>query len=136
MSWVIDASVGFAWVHPDQATAETDLLLQAVTEGVEVAVPALWFLEIANTLLVLQRRKRLTLAEKRTAVELLSSFNFTVDDEAPKAAFHKTLELAEKHGLSVYDATYLELALRRKLGLASRDSALLAAARKSGVKVL
>ncbi len=136
MSWVIDASVGLAWAHPDQASSETDQLLDEVTEGAEVVVPSLWHLEIANTLLVLQRRKKLTPAEKRTAVELLSSFNFTVDDEAPKAAFHKTLELAEKHGLSVYDATYLELALRRRLGLASRDSALLAAAKKSGVKVL
>jgi len=96
----------------------------------------LWFAEIANSLLVLQRRKKLTAAERKAALDILSRMSFTIDEEAGKAAFAKTSELAEKYDLSVYDATYLEVALRRKLPLASRDGALNTAARKSGLKVL
>lgn len=55
--WLIDSSVGLAWVHQDQATPETDQLLAEVESGISVVVPGLWFLEIANGLLVLQRRK-------------------------------------------------------------------------------
>ena len=132
--WVIDASIGFAWVHPDQATPETDQLLQDVEAGAALVVPALWFAEVANGLLVLQRRKRLTAAERKAALETLAGLNMATDDEAGRAAFGKTSELAEKHGLSIYDAVYLEVALRRKMALASRDEALLAAARRCGIK--
>lgn len=134
--WVIDSSVGFAWVHPQQATSETDRLLDEVGQGATVVVPVLWFIEMANGLLVLQRRKKLTPAERKSALRMLSELNLVVDDEAAQTAFKKTSELAEKHGLTVYDATYLEVALRRKLSLASRDEALREAAKRNGIKVL
>lgn len=134
--WLIDASVGLAWVHQDQATAETDRLLEEVEAGTSVVVPSLWFLEIANGLLVLQRRKKLTGAERKSALEALARLNLTVDEEAGRAAFQQTSELAEKHGLTIYDATYLEVALRRKLALASRDTNLREAAKRCGLKVL
>jgi predicted nucleic acid-binding protein len=135
-AWVIDSSVGFAWIHPNQATPETEHLLEAVEEGATIVVPVLWFAEIANSLLVLQRRKKLTAEERKAALDILSKMSFTIDEEAGRAAFAKTSELAEKYGLTVYDATYLEVALRRKLPLASRDDALNSAARKCGLKVL
>ena len=135
-AWVIDASVGFAWVHPDQATLETDKLLKEVESGATVVVPGLWFLEIANGLLVLQRRKKLTAEDRKSALATLARLNPAVDEESNKAVFQKTSELAEKHGLTVYDATYLELALRRKLPLASRDEPLRAVAKKCGLRVL
>jgi predicted nucleic acid-binding protein len=91
---------------------------------------------MANGLLVLQRRKKLTAAERKLALETLLKLNFTVDDDTGKAAFGKTSELAERYDLSIYDATYLELAIRRKLPLASRDEALAAAAKKAGIKTL
>lgn len=135
-SFVIDSSVGFAWVHPAQATVETDKLLQEVEAGAVVVVPELWFLEMANGLLMLQRRKKLTAAERKGALDTLAALNLTVDTEGGKAAFNRTSDLAEKHGLTVYDAAYFELALRRKLPLASRDGSLLRAAKNSGVKTL
>jgi predicted nucleic acid-binding protein len=135
-SFVVDASVGFAWVYEDQATPETDLLLNELAAGAVAVVPARWFLEVANVLLAAQRRHRLTPAQKRTALEELGAMQFMVDDEAARAAFGKTSDLAEKYGLTVYDAHYLEVALRRKLPLASRDDALRQAARRCGVKVL
>jgi predicted nucleic acid-binding protein len=135
-AWVIDSSAAFAWIYPSQSTDATDRLLEEVENGAGIVVPVLWFTEIANSLLVLQKRKKLTHAERKTALETLSKLTFTADDEAPRAAFTKTSDLAERYNLTVFDATYLEFALRQKLPLASRDDALNAAAKKAGVKIL
>jgi predicted nucleic acid-binding protein len=134
-AFVVDASVGFAWVYPSQASAETDALLEDVAAGAVVVSPALWFLEVANGLLAAQRRKLLTASERKSALEMLSGLRVTMDEDSGHAAFHQTSTLAEKYGLSVYDAAYLEVALRRRLPLGSRDGALRSAAKRCGVKV-
>jgi len=135
-SFVVDASVGFAWVYQDQATPETTKLLQDIGSGATAVVPSLWFLEMANVLLVAQRRQRLTVTQRKATLEKLTAMQFTVDEEAARNAFGKISELAEGHGLTIYDATYLEVALRRKLALASRDEALRGAAKRCGLKLL
>jgi len=135
-SFIVDASVGFAWVYQGQATPETDRLLNEVAAGVTVVVPALWYLEMSNVLLIAQRRHRLTTIQRKAALEKLAAMQFTVDEEGTRHAFGKTSELAEKYGLTIYDATYLELALRRSLPLASRDEALKIAAKQCGLKIL
>jgi predicted nucleic acid-binding protein len=135
-SFIVDASVGFAWVDQGQATPETDHLLNEVAAGATVIVPALWFLEMSNVLLIAQRRRRLTAGQRKAAMEKLTAMQLTVDEAGSRNAFGKTSELAEKYGLTIYDATYLELALRRSLPLASRDEALKNAAKQCGLKAL
>jgi len=135
-SFVVDASVAFAWIHPNQATDATNKLLSEVEEGAVIVVPPLWFSEVANSLLVLQRRKKLTLEERRVALETLLKLTLTVDEEPGKVAFGRTSEIAEQCNLTVYDATYLEVCLRRKLALATRDDGLAVAAKKAGVKLI
>jgi len=135
-SFIVDASVGFAWVYQGQATLETDRLLNEVAAGATVVVPALWYLEMSNVLLIAQRRRRLTAIQRKAALEKLAAMQFMVDEEGTRHAFGKTSDLAEKHGLTIYDATYLELALRRSLPLASRDEALTNAAKQCGLKTL
>jgi predicted nucleic acid-binding protein len=134
--FVVDASVGFAWVYDGQASPETAKLLEEVASGRPVVVPSLWFLEVANVLLVAQRRQRITVTQRRAALGQLGGLQLVRDDEAGCNAFGKISDLAERHGLTVYDATYLELAARRKLPLASRDEPLRQAARRCGVAVL
>jgi predicted nucleic acid-binding protein len=134
--FIVDASVGFAWVYQGQATPETDHLLNEVAAGATVIVPALWFLEMSNVLLIAQRRHRLTAGQRKAAMEKLAAMQLTVDEEGFRNAFGKTSELAEKYGLTIYDATYLELALRRSLPLASRYEALKNAAKQCGLKAL
>jgi predicted nucleic acid-binding protein len=131
--FVVDASVGFAWVYQGQATPETDQWLNDVAAGATVTVPTLWYLEMANVLLIAQRRHRLTAIQRKAALERLSAMQFRVDEEGTRHAFGKTSELAEKYGLTIYDAIYLELAWRRSLALATRDEALKTAAKKCGV---
>ena len=132
---VIDASIALAWVHPSQATNQTAELLTDVENGSKLVVPSLWFLETANALLVLERRKKLTKAERTKALARLAALNVTCDELGYTAVFARVSELASKHGLSVYDACYLELSTRRKLPLASLDTALLSAATREGAKL-
>lgn len=135
-SFVADSSIGLAWVHPSQATELTPRLLAGVEAGATVHVPSLWPMEIGNALLVAVRRKLMTDSQRRSALSLLSRLNVQVDAETASLAWTAISDLAAKYTLSVYDASYLELALRKRLPLASRDEPLRAAARKSGVKVL
>ncbi len=133
-SFVVDASVGFGWIYQEQATPESDQLLNEVAAGASVIVPALWLLEMANVLMMAQRRRRLTASQRKAAIEKLTAIQLTIDEEGSRRAFGEISALAEKHGLTIYDATYLELALRRSLPLASRDETLKNAAKRCGLK--
>lgn len=134
--FVVDASIGIAWVHPARATKQSDALLDAIATGAVVWAPALWPLETANALLVLMRRGKLNEEERLAALTALAQLALRVDHEMAAHAFGKLSELAERHGLSVYDAAYLELATRKKLPLACKDGPLRGAAKRSRVKLL
>ena len=131
--FVADASVAIAWVHPAQATPETDAMLDHLAAGDSLVVPALWPLEVANALTVLRRRRKLTLDEARTAIEIIRELPAVIDHEAAAIAFTRLVELATRHELTIYDATYIELATRRQLPLASNDARMKQAAIRSGV---
>ncbi len=132
-SFVADASVAIGWVHPSQSTADTAATLTAIAEGATLEVPALWPLEVANALTVLERRGKLTARERQMALGWMRGLRLRVDHEAAGVAFSRLSELASTYRLSVYDATYLELAHRRNLPLACRDESLRKAAKKCGV---
>ena len=134
--FVVDASVAIAWVHPGQATDQTAASLRAVFNGAPVFVPALWSLEVANALLVLERRGKLASDERKTALGALKRLSVRVDHEMSSIAFTELSALAKRHTLSVYDAVYLELAQRQGLPLACKDGPLLAAASRCGVEVV
>jgi uncharacterized protein (TIGR03382 family) len=132
---VADASVAIGWVHPAQATVQTDAMLDALGEGATLDVPALWPLEVANALVVLQRRRKLTQYEREAGLAFLRGLPIRVDHEMAALAFSHLSELASAHQLSVYDAAYLELAQRRKLRLACKDGSLRKAARRAGISL-
>lgn len=134
-AFVVDASVAVAWIHPGQATPQTDEMLDAIAEGTVIEVPALWPLEVANALAVLVRRGKLTDAERQTALAWLRVLPLRVDHEMAGLAFSTLSSLAAKYQLSVYDAAYLELAHRRKLSLCCKDGPLRKAAVRHGVAV-
>ena len=134
--FVVDASISIAWVHPAQATTQSQALLEAIAAGAVVRAPALWSLETANALLVLTRRRKLREAERVNALTVLAQLAVVLDHETAALAFGKLSDLATRHGLSVYDAAYLELALRRKLPIACKDGPLRTAAKRARVKLL
>jgi predicted nucleic acid-binding protein len=127
---VVDASISAAWFLPDEATPLTEAALQATALG-DVWVPALWLLEIGNLLLSAQRRKRITDTKRRELVAAASALRLRVDREP--VSMVELDALAALHDLTSYDAAYLELALRRKLPLATQDQALLRAMGSAGV---
>ncbi|HEX7137712.1 MAG TPA: type II toxin-antitoxin system VapC family toxin [Vicinamibacterales bacterium] len=134
-AFVADASVAVGWVHPAQATAQTAAMLDAIAGGALLEVPALWPLEVANALMVLVRRRKLTKEEREIALGWLRVLPLRVDHEMSSLAFSRLSELAATHHLSVYDAAYLELAQRRNLVLGCNDEPLRKAATRCGVQV-
>lgn len=132
-TFVVDASVAIAWVHPAQATRQTAAMLEAIADGATVEVPALWSLEVANALLVLVRRRKLADEERQAGLGWLRGLRVRVDHEMSALAFSRLGELATAYQLSVYDAAYLELAQRRSLLLGCKVGPLCTAARRAGV---
>lgn len=132
-AFIADASVAVGWVHPAQATRQTAAMLDAIADGATLEVPALWPLEVANALLVLVRRRKLTEDERQTGLGWLRGLRLRIDHEMGPLAFSRLSELAAAHQLSVYDAAYLELAQRRTLVLGCKDGPLRKAAKHAGV---
>ena len=131
--WVIDASVTMPWFFPDEATPFTEGLLDALGDQVLWA-PTLWVLECTNVLQSAQRRRRIDANRRAEIAGELSELPVRLDPQTPD--FVGLDRLASTHGLSAYDAAYLELALRRSLVLVSLDDRLIAAARALGHPVL
>lgn len=134
-SFVVDSSVAMAWCFQDEGTPITDRLLDRMrTEA--AAVPDRWHLEIANVLVLAERKNRISPAQVAEFISLIERFDLVVDHEGPGRAFTHLLSLCGSHGLTSYDAVYLELALRLQLPLCSLACGLCAAARAVGVEVL
>jgi predicted nucleic acid-binding protein len=132
---VLDPSVVLAWAYADEGTPATAQVLDLVAQSGAV-VPAIWHLEVANALQQGLRRGRIDKADRDAALFDLIDLDIEVDSETSVHAWTATLALAGAHGLTVYDAAYLELARRRNLRLASLDRELRAAAEAVGVGLL
>lgn len=135
MRFVLDCSIVMAWCFDDEADDYADKVLELVTKN-EALVPSIWPLEVANVLLVGERKKRLTKADSSRFIELLSAQPIVVDMETPEKALGDTLSLARDYGLSSYDASYLELSMRHGIPLATSDRSLRKAAEKCGIRLL
>jgi predicted nucleic acid-binding protein len=132
---VIDCSVAIAWLMPDERTAAVDRALDLTAEHGAV-VPAHWRLEVANALIVAERRRRIAPAFRRDCLAALSALAIKVDARTDEQCWTAGLALAQQMKLTIYDAAYLELALRLGLPLATLDDALRAAARRRRVELL
>ena len=130
--FVIDSSVAIAWCFPDELDDYSQSVLDALATQAAI-VPDLWHLEVANTLLVGERRKRSTQANTFRWMAFLASLPISVDDHTHFHAFGDITTLGRSHNLSAYDAAYLELAMRRDVPLATLDDKLKAAAKVVGV---
>lgn len=131
----MDNSVTMAWCFEDESTPYTEAVLDRVRETGAVA-PAIWPLEVANAVLVGERRQRLTLARTTRFVQFVRSLPITVDTMDLASVLGPVLTLGREHGLSSYDAAYLELAMREGLPLATQDARLSAAAERVGVSLV
>lgn len=131
MVFVLDCSIAMSWVFRDEATSATDRLRDVLADN-RALVPALWATEIANALLVATRRRRIATKEWPELRMQLDALPIDVDSISTARAWGPVLDLAAAHDLTAYDATYLELAMRRGLPLATLDRDLRTAARAEG----
>ena len=135
MTSVIDASLAISWFFADEQTPLSMNLLRQVS-ATGAVVPSLWRLEIASALQTGIKRKRIDATYRDAAIQKLLSLPIETDPDTNDYAWTSTLRLADIHQISVYDASYLELALRRGLPLATRDDQLAAAASSAGAILL
>jgi len=132
MIFVLDASISAAWALPDESSAlADDLLTLAQADG--AVAPSLWWYEIRNILLVAERRKRILATDADAFLRSLARMAITVQEPPGGPA---VLRLARLHQLSVYDAAYLELAIRAGLPLGTLDRDLARAAKQENVVAL
>jgi predicted nucleic acid-binding protein len=131
-AFVLDGSVALAWCFPDEKAPYPQSVLDSLALA-QAFVPSLWHLEMGNCLLVGERRKRSSQADTVNWIAFLNSLPITLDDQTITRALSDILNLARAHNLSVYDAAYLDLAIRLGLPLASLDEPLKAAAKAVGV---
>ncbi|MCC2666086.1 MAG: putative PilT protein domain protein [Gammaproteobacteria bacterium] len=134
MQFVLDNSVTMRWLFGDGSPSDQTYAKQVLASIAEasVLVPGVWGLEVANV--VVRAEKKFGLAEARSAefVHALQQMHIQVDPEASIHSLGDTLQLARRYNLSAYDASYLELALREGLPLATLDEGLISALKKAG----
>jgi predicted nucleic acid-binding protein len=125
--FVVDASYAAAWCFDDEATAATDRMFRrAAASG--IVVPSIWKFEIANLIRSAERRQRLTQAQSDFRLTALATLVVLDDESSQDRTWTDVLALARAHVLTVYDAAYVELALRLRLPLATRDKVMAEAA--------
>lgn len=134
-AFVLDSSVALSWYLPRQQTARTDALMHRMADEGAITT-SLWPIEVANVLLIYERRGQLTTADRIGAITFYNSAPIERDEQTETRAWTTVYDLALAQKLTVYDAGYLELALRAGLPLATLDSDLVRAATKLGVPVL
>jgi predicted nucleic acid-binding protein len=132
----VDASVALCWYFEDQKTAYTEAVFDCLARGDEALVPALWPLEVVNSLVVAARQKTIGAAQLETFVRDLKELPVEVDIEGIERAYSSIVRLSQQHQLSSYDAAYLDLAVTESLPLATLDKNLRAAAKRAGVELL
>ena len=133
--FVVDNSVVMSWCFKDQANPYADSILERLTDAVAY-VPSVWALEVVNVLLSAERKKFMREADSVHFLSLLSQLPIIVEYESPEKAMKDLLGLARAHNLSSYDASYLDLAMRKGLPLATLDEKLRKAAANTNVVTL
>ena len=134
-SFVIDNSVVMSWCFKDEISQYADGVLDLLQESTAF-VPSIWPLEVVNVLIVAERKKRLRQADSVRFITLLSQLPIIVEYERTGTIMNDLLVLARANNLSSYDASYLDLSMRRGLPIATMDTRLIKAAKKSNVPVI
>lgn len=133
---VLDCSITITWILPDEAVTEKADEILSSLDGRHVKVPTIWPLEVANVLCLAERQKKLSALEIAEFKEFLSALPISVDNSTSLRAMGSVYTLAKIEQLTIYDATYLEIAMREGLPLATFDKALKKAAHRNGVSLL
>lgn len=134
-TFVIDNSVVMSWCFEDESSNYADKVLEKLTQAGAV-VPSIWPLEVVNVLLVAERKNRLSEADSIRFLTLISELPIILEEKQPKLMMEEILALARASNLSSYDASYLYLAMRKGIPIATVDTKLIEAAKRIDVPIL
>ena len=132
---VLDNSVSAAWCFSDETNSYTEGVFQTVVKDGGAVAPALWPIELANALVVAERRRRITIEQREAFLKNLADLDIEIQPLTTDQIFRQGIGLATLHRLSVYDATYLEIAIQQQVPLATQDEDLIRAAKDVGVVI-
>lgn len=132
--FVLDCSLTMTWCFEDELTEYTKSVLRALDSS-EALVPALWPLEVANVLVLSEKRSRITRAQMARFLSVLGALPIKTQEVITISKVEDIMLISRQEGLTAYDATYLELAMRAGLPLATLDEKLKQAAKRVGVKL-
>ncbi len=135
MSIVVDCSIALSWYLPDESNSAANEVLDLVSFN-GAFIPFIFKAEFSNSLLMAIRRNRINESYREKVLAAFDILNFVQDDAGSKKCWPEGVSLCDRHSLTAYDATYLELAVRQKVPLATLDKKLAAAALLEGVRVL
>ena len=133
--FVLDASISVSWCFEDETNPTADRALAALDSGAAM-VPLVWAAEVGNALMRGERRGRITPDQIVQSLGAIASLEIVTDDDHVTGRLTDLLHLARTHRLSLYDAIYLDLAVREHLALATVDAALARAAQAVGVPLI
>lgn len=133
---VLDCSVTMAWILRDESMSEKADTILCLFEEKQAKVPTIWSLEVANVLCLTERQKKITAFELAEFKEFLSELPIQIDHDTSSRAMGSVYTLAKTEQLTIYDAAYLEIAIRENSPLATFDKALKNAAKRNGVLLL
>ena len=131
--FVLDCSITLAWCFEDESNEYTDAILENL-QDTTVIVPTIWPLEVANVLLLAKKKKRITEILAASFIDALSSLPIVIDHSTTSKAMHSIFELAGHTHLTIYEAAYLELAIREKIPLLTLDKELIKVAKNLHLK--
>jgi len=134
-SFVVDNSVVMSWCFKDETNQYADAILDCLSEATAF-VPSIWPLEVVNVLLVAERKKRLSEADSVRFITLLFQLPIIVEHQRPERLMTNLLALARSNDLSSYDASYLDLSMRKGIPIATLDTRLITASKKADIPIL
>jgi predicted nucleic acid-binding protein len=133
--FVLDCSITMSWCFEDEKSILSDRILEMFLDKVAI-VPIIWQLEVASVLLIAERKKRITHDQREMFKETLSILPIEIDFSTTYRTMGSIYDLAKENQLSIYDACYLELAIRENIPIATSDKELLKAAHYKKISVL
>lgn len=134
--FVIDASIVLSWCFPDEYSEVAQLVAEKFTQGDTALATSFWPHEVLNALLVGEKRKRISSALSRAFLVDLAALPIVLEQLASGTVFERIESLSRRHGLTAYDAAYLDLALENGLPLATLDEHLISASKQAGAELL
>jgi predicted nucleic acid-binding protein len=132
---VVDASLALAWFLQDEQDSYADGVLASLQTDTIAHVPTIWAYEIANALTVAERRGRISESDSGRVLTLLRALPIELGEAPPSGVVDRVIDMARRHGISAYDAAYLELAVRLDARFATLDKPLRAAAERIGLEI-